>query len=304
MCNLCDRESEWISIDGLFAVKLTVTPSMAAKILGEHNKNNRSVKSAQVERLAEDITEGRWQPDVPDFIGFDTSMTLVSGQHRLLAILKAERSVPLRFVFGLPSNSRDAEGAAIARTMADMAGANGVDRYPAVYGRAHRMVVVWDLGKIISANCKPSRVNLSKSKISARMSDYPALKDSVQWTMDNRRTFKGIPSANIAFGHYLLLNRTNASEKALEFWQGCLNRRKLADGDPRVAMLDLFDRVARSGSDSKVQGIYIYGIVKAWNMWVAGDLAKQFTYKRRKSRDGVDTIVFNDIPALARSVDE
>lgn len=82
-----------------------VTPALAAEYL-RHNDGNRRPVAAHVEALARDMRAGRWALS-PQPICFAASGRLLNGQHRLLAILRADVAVELPVVVGLPEAALD-----------------------------------------------------------------------------------------------------------------------------------------------------------------------------------------------------
>lgn len=87
--------------------EVVVTPEMAKAWL-EFNTHNRDIRESHVIGLAESIKRGEWM-FFHQGIAFGESGRLIDGQHRLLAIIKANRSVPM-LVF------RDVDDAAYAVT--------------------------------------------------------------------------------------------------------------------------------------------------------------------------------------------
>lgn len=69
-----------------------ITPEIAKAYL-EHNTKNRSISDPTVDSYAEDMKNGRWCESTGIAISFDTNGVLADGQHRLLAIVKA--NVPI-----------------------------------------------------------------------------------------------------------------------------------------------------------------------------------------------------------------
>ena len=67
----------------------TITPAQAKKYL-QSNTENRTVRSQWVERLAAMITKGEWML-THQGIAFSEDGRLVDGQHRLLAIIEANK---------------------------------------------------------------------------------------------------------------------------------------------------------------------------------------------------------------------
>jgi len=74
--------------------RMTVSPSMALNWLDYANSNNRRISDAHVQRLARDMKQGEWVL-THEGIAFDPSGVLLDGQHRLWAIVIAEKSVEM-----------------------------------------------------------------------------------------------------------------------------------------------------------------------------------------------------------------
>lgn len=80
-----------------------ITPDDAAAYLAL-NKGNRRLRAAQVERLARKLSDGLF--DVThQGLAFDKDGLLIDGQHRLMAILKAETPALLVVFRGMPRSS-------------------------------------------------------------------------------------------------------------------------------------------------------------------------------------------------------
>lgn len=75
--------------NGMFFAKLIVSPSVAKRILDEHNPFNRGVLKGHVEYLVKAIKGGHWRV-THQAIAFDLDGNLLDGQHRLLACVLAE----------------------------------------------------------------------------------------------------------------------------------------------------------------------------------------------------------------------
>lgn len=82
-----------------------VTPALAAEFLRQNTGNRRPV-AAHVDALARDMRAGRWALN-PQPICFAADGRLLNGQHRLLAIIRADVAVELPVVGGLPEAAFD-----------------------------------------------------------------------------------------------------------------------------------------------------------------------------------------------------
>jgi hypothetical protein len=72
--------------------KVLITPTYAKQLL-EANIANRRVKEPVVMQYSKDIIEGRWKEDTGEVIKIFKSGKVGDGQHRLLAIIKANKPV-------------------------------------------------------------------------------------------------------------------------------------------------------------------------------------------------------------------
>lgn len=104
-----------------------ITPDLALKWLGTTNTNNRKLSDKHAERLARDMTEGKWLLTHAG-IAFDPNQTLIDGQHRLWAICLSGVSVEMFVWHNVDPQSMMAIDSGKARTIADIlniAGENG-----------------------------------------------------------------------------------------------------------------------------------------------------------------------------------
>lgn len=95
-----------------------VTPEMATEYL-THNTHNRDRKKKSIQRYAKDMAEGRWIPGVCAII-FALDGTLIDGQNRLQAVVKA--GVPAVFIIvrGVDMSAQAVVDTPSLRTTADV----------------------------------------------------------------------------------------------------------------------------------------------------------------------------------------
>jgi len=82
-----------------------ISPEKARQYL-ETNTNNRNLNAQHVRVLANEILEGRWQV-THQGIAFSESGELIDGQHRLNAVIAANRAVGMMVSRDVPSNAND-----------------------------------------------------------------------------------------------------------------------------------------------------------------------------------------------------
>lgn len=72
-----------------------ITPTKAKKLLETNTESNRRVNQKVVSRYTSDILEGRWKEDTGELIKVSKQGKLIDGQHRLWAVIKANK--PTKF---------------------------------------------------------------------------------------------------------------------------------------------------------------------------------------------------------------
>jgi hypothetical protein len=104
-------------VPGVRTIAVHLTPS-AAKNLLERNIHNRKISEKVVQKYTAEIKAGEWRL-TPGGIGFDDHGTLVDGQHRLQAIVRANQSVPMLITLGLPTAGQEKVDRHRRRTLFD-----------------------------------------------------------------------------------------------------------------------------------------------------------------------------------------
>lgn len=99
--------------------RVAVTPALAEHILAFYNRRNRSVKQTTVDKFVRDMLDGRWKYNGEPMI-FDTNGDLLSGQHRLLAVIKSGVTIFTDMKFGVNPDVRDTVDTGTARRPGDV----------------------------------------------------------------------------------------------------------------------------------------------------------------------------------------
>jgi len=99
----------------------TITPKQAQNILDNFNGRNRPIRMSHAERLAKAIADGDFRL-THQGIAFNCDGTLYDGQHRLMAIVLAKRSVQLMVTRGLDADDRAAIDLGVKREISDILG--------------------------------------------------------------------------------------------------------------------------------------------------------------------------------------
>ena len=98
--------------------KQLVTPELA-KIYLSTNEKNRSVKERKLIRFANDIMLGKWKEDTGETIKFSKCGKLIDGQHRLLAVIKANKPIDIHISEGHEYSIFDVLDTGTSRSVSD-----------------------------------------------------------------------------------------------------------------------------------------------------------------------------------------
>lgn len=101
-------------------IKETITPDKAQEWLDEHNYGNRPISDSKVAMYARDIIHGDWFL-THECIAFDENGRLTNGQHRLKAIIKANKAVEFYVCRGEPAEAAMFIDQGRARSLTDAA---------------------------------------------------------------------------------------------------------------------------------------------------------------------------------------
>lgn len=137
----------------MYTVRTLVTPEMAAMWL-RTSKNNRKIKVARVERLADDIRCGRWR-ETHQGIAFSISGVLIDGQHRLRAIVVSGIAIMLNVTHEVDDGAVGAVDIGAVRSAVDLAHYHGLN-LPSTVAAAARIVATsqWRGNWVVISNAQ------------------------------------------------------------------------------------------------------------------------------------------------------
>lgn len=95
-----------------------ITPEIAKEYL-KHNTKNRNINRRSVESLARDMKNGRFL-HTHQGIAFDSEGTLIDGQHRLLAIVLADKPIEINVTRGLPPEAALFTDRGVSKSLGDI----------------------------------------------------------------------------------------------------------------------------------------------------------------------------------------
>lgn len=181
--------------------RVRITPEMAVRLL-DANKLNRPLGQGHAERIASQITEGKWRFN-GDTIKISTTGDVLDGQHRLWAIIESKTAVDSIIVYGI---ERDAfstiDTIRKPRSLGDTVALNGNARYRNVIGTALAWLLRWERGCLETYRTPQNRIE--NSDVEHALKVNPGIVRAVERAMSVR----SIANAGImGFLFYIVVNR-------------------------------------------------------------------------------------------------
>ena len=247
------------------------SPEEAKNILISCNPGNRPIDKRQVARYAASMKAGEWRLNGESLV-FAPDGTLLDGQNRLAAVVKAGVSIAFCVWRNVPEAARVSMESGKKRTAGDVLHFNG-------YQNAHimapivRMAYVYDmLDRTMNLARKAHEVN---TDIIARYADYlnPAVVDSTTIAASCRYYLK--PSV-VGLCH-LIFSRKNKA-LANEFIHQLKTGENLTEGHPVLALINKLIGAYRNGKSSLSARQQIALYIKAWNAYVADQLLPDLSW--------------------------
>lgn len=247
---------------GVAANIYTVTPEVASRWL-EYNCHNRRVRQARVDSIATDILTGAWVLDGnPIRFGvMHGTVFLADGQHRLQAIVAADKSVASVVVTGLKAEAQDVIDTGAKRTFSDRLTLAGI---PNSRHTASMLRKIWQYqtGVLTSGTAQPTHTQLWKI-----LQANPDVQRDVRRGMTVNANIRG-PIGVYAMASYMFRNVDE--EDAKYFFDHLRSGGSLPAGHP---ILQLRKRMMDNAlSKTKLTDVEIAAMtVKAWNGFRTGD---------------------------------
>lgn len=245
----------------LLPVLMTVTPDMAKSWL-ENNTSNRKVSKPAVEQYAEAMRNGDWLVN-GEAIKIAQDGSLLDGQHRLLAIIKANRAVETMVIDGVDKSVMPTIDVGKKRTNGDIISMYEV-KYPVQVAGAIAVAYHLTEGKTgRTGNNSLGRVTAVEAN--RFLSLYPSIADSVLFCIHNRGNFRY--RAQYGALHFLFSRKNQIA--ADRFFLRLFNGMGLVESDPvyRLREKILAEEVSRKKAS---RGDFLTWIIKAWNAERAG----------------------------------
>lgn len=238
---------------------VNVTPALAEEWLAK-NTHNRRLRETRVNRYATDMANGDWRWN-GESIKFSKAETILDGQHRLHAVIRADVTIPMAVVRGLDDEAQETVDGGIPRAFHDVLALRGEVDAPALAAIV-RKVASWEEG---------SRKRLDGSQFSTAellrcLDVHPELRS---FTREARRCATGCNLPGSVLGLAWWVFDQVDDEDATFFFERLADGQGLVKGDPIYELRrTLSDR--QGIRQERRQMFMLAFTIKAWNAYREG----------------------------------
>lgn len=264
----------------------TIQPELAKEWL-KKAAPNREVSWSTVARYARMMANGEWNLDGMT-IKFDDSDRLIDGQHRLLAVVKADATIKSFVVRGLESKVFWGMDRGRGRTVGQTLHLDGLKNGTTIAAAA--LVLYHD---IQGAMGRPSwSLRLEPSELKKIISDHPGLADAVAAVKTVCGKFH-CPPGTVAWCYYRFAQEDAVLTEA--FFSALFSGDGLQRGDPVYLLRDRL--IENAGARAKMSHRDVAAvIIRAWNATAEGRPLRNVRVPRR----GIGAEPFPEVTRLRR----
>jgi len=272
---------------------VTIDPDTARDWLAR-NAANRNLRDAQVAKYAGDMTAGRWEL-TGAAIQFAADGRLLDGQHRLAAVVKANVTVAMFVVRGLPPSSQAYMDTGAKRTVADQLGIAGY-KNNTILAAGARLALAWAAGRL----GQPGRLVVSDPEIRAFLTAHPSLVVAAAFAAKERRAGLDIHPSVICAAHWGLTAAGHDTARVEGFVQAMAEMRSTGPGDPKYALLQRINTARRNREHIEAADM-LSMLIRAYNADYTGKKTSRIQVFAHGAAIDVPSIVAPDPVAGAES---
>jgi len=205
-----------------------LTPGLANVILNS-NPANRRIRENLISHYASDMAAGRWENNgEPIIISNDGRIN--DGQHRCLAVIDANVTIPMLFVFGPSYESRLTTDQGGTKTTSDYLSMEGIKN------SANAAAIAPILMSLETSEFKNTKNRfLTKTQIRARVHSDPRIGEAAHYSATVQKFTRGtLPPALIGTAYYLFCEIDE--DDARDFLDQVCIGENIKRGDPAFAV--------------------------------------------------------------------
>lgn len=246
--------------------------SSLAQILLDTQSRNRRVKPTLVEKIARDISEGRWQLNAQPLL-IDSEAHLGDGQHRCLAVIRSGRSVPVVVTFGISANAFATLDSGLSRSPSDMLFLRG-EKATTNLSRALNLVSLYKRGLMKRNRWSVVASNAEREQL---LEEHQDIRDSVRRCEPAKPV---IAPGVLAFVHWR--GHQLAEHAANQFVDAVAIGANLADDSPAFVLRETLLR-NKANRKKKLQAPVILAYtIRAFNCFARSETMRKLTWRERE----------------------
>lgn len=251
---------------------INVSPSMAARWLDDSTFDNRRVEDRNVAKIASDIRKGNWIFD-GNPIRFDKDNNVIDGQHRLKAIIRANKSVKSTIIRGLDIKAKDTIDTGKPRSVSDVLHFNGHVNN-AMLASVCRLAIGYDecRGNMMEWAKAHSRIRYSTQEILHKVQIDKETVHAVSAILPLKFVRKFLGGSTAAFCYYVLRRSLKENKHLVDaFFLAFEKGENLNTGDiilllrNTLSIRDMRDYYTKGGNLMMAYRLAL--VIKAWNAW-------------------------------------
>lgn len=245
-------------------VRKVISPEQALALLG-NMPLNRHISQGRVNQFAKAMEDGRWDENEGSPIRIAETGELLDGQHRLWAVIQAERDIEFTVLDGLPLATFHVFDTGRSRSTADILYIRG-EQHQFSLGGAISLMLGFEQNGLLTRSNFGGGVRPLIYQITEWLDAHPSIRVSVKLGENIRRHIRG-GGGRWAAIHYIL-NSIDGND-ASAFLEGIINGVDLAEKSP---ILVLRKRLLEDSANiRKITDLeYTALIFKAWNAYRKG----------------------------------
>jgi hypothetical protein len=277
----------------IYSEHLLITPEQARNILATRNGKNRAVRPNTVAKIANDIKEGRWQC-THQGIAFDETNVLIDGQHRLHAIVQANRPCEMLVTYNVSRKTFSVLDCGVSRTASDNLAYANVPRAKLVAPAIKHILLYYRFPKRTWSNI-PFPTHSEISNFYAQHSDV--IDQISALVTETTRQFKKINPTGLAVACYFAVESGHSLTTISTFCHGLGNGAGLSSENPLLIYRQFVINLKRAAPiDRNLQQYSTACLIKVFNCWVSNKNMKQF---KAPGVTPMPTIVQPSLPNIA-----
>tara|TARA_R100000697_G_scaffold80046_1_gene92169 strand:+ start:168 stop:1031 length:864 start_codon:yes stop_codon:yes gene_type:complete len=258
-----------------------ITPDFAEKILENKNRKNRGIKPANLKRLITAIDNGEWTI-TNQGLAFDSDGNLLDGQHRLKAIVKTGKTLPIMVARNMDPKIFNCVDTGVARTAADGLFIHGVSS-----------------SKHLAAGIKVYLLYKRYPRGSWTFATIPTHQEILGEYQDNTEIYNKISNDmscfhrkfhffNLSVGipmYKLILEKNYSEEVYLEFWTQFSEGTNLEIDNPILSFRNQMMQKGFRHRGSYYQRYQLNAFIRLFNLWIKGIKKTRFMAPPTDLRD-------------------